>query len=220
MGEEPWRIHNVGALNLDTILNQTLIKKEILFKKLDLKLEQRLIICLFHPVNLEKEEMGKQMGEILQAIKELNIQTVIIYPNNDLGSRAIISQIDKYRHLPFIRVFPSLLHNDYISLLNYADVLIGNSSSGIIEAPSLKLPVVNIGSRNKGREHAENVLFVAAKKSNIIKAIKKALYEKEFLNRVRRCKNPYGDGKTADRIIKILTQIKIDKKLLTKKITY
>lgn len=220
MGEEPWRIFEVGALSLDSIINQEPLPKENLAKKIGINPDDNIIVCVFHPVHLEKELAGKQMHEILDAIRELGIQTVIIYPNNDAGSQDIIEEIEKYRGMPFIKIFPNLSHLDYISLLKYADVLIGNSSSGIIEAPSLKLPVVNIGSRNVGREHADNVIFVDAKKDEIIAAIEEASYDKEFEEKVRRCKNPYGDGKASERIVKVLREIKTDKKLFQKKIIY
>jgi UDP-hydrolysing UDP-N-acetyl-D-glucosamine 2-epimerase len=156
------------------------------------------------------------MREILEAIKELEVQTLTIYPNNDAGSQDIISEIEKYRNLPFMRIFPSLPHSEYVSLLGYANALIGNSSSGIIEAPSLKLPVVNVGSRNVGREHADNVLFVNPNKVEILAAIKTALYDEEFKEKVKRCRNPYGDGKTSERIVKVLSTLRIDRKLLQK----
>jgi len=220
MGEEPWRIFQVGALGLDSVINQKTISKEDLAKKIGLHLDDKIIVCVFHPVHLEQELAGKQMHEILEAIKELKMQTVIIYPNNDAGSQDIIEEIEKCKGLPFIKIFPNLPHSDYVNLLKCADVLIGNSSSGIIEAPSLKLPVVNIGLRNVGREHAENVIFVDVKRDEIISAIKKALYDKKFKEKVKQCINPYGDGKASERIVKILSEIKIDRKLLQKKITY
>jgi len=218
--EESWRIHNVGALNLDSILSSPKIKKQILFKKLNLDPNQKLILCIFNPVHLETEKMGKQMHEIIEALVKLQDQTIIIYPNNDPGSQGIIAEIKKVKNLPFIRTVLNLSHLEYINFLRYANLLIGNSSSGIIEAPTLKLPVVNIGSRNTGREHGENVIFVVANKNKIIKTIKKALYDERFIKRVKRCKNPYGEGGTSDKITKILNEIKIDKKLLQKKITY
>lgn len=219
-GEEPWRIFKVSALGLDSVINQEPISKENLAKKLGINPDDKIIVCVFHPVHLEKELAGKQMHEILEAIKKLKMQTVIIYPNNDAGSQDIIEEIEKCRGLPFIKFFPNLSHIDYISLLKYADILVGNSSSGIIEAPSLKLPVVNIGSRNVGREHADNVIFVNAKKEDIIRAIETALYDKEFREKVKRCVNPYGDGKASERMVNVLSTIKIDKRLLQKKITY
>lgn len=220
MGEEPWRILEVGALSLDSVINQKTLSKENITKKLEINLDGKIIVCVFHPVHLEKELAGKQMHEILEAIKELKLQTVIIYPNNDAGSLDIIEEIEKCRGLPFIKIFPNLSHFHYISLLKYADVLIGNSSSGIIEAPSFHLPVVNIGSRNVGREHIDNMIYVNVKKEDIIRAIETALYDKEFKEKVKRCVNPYGDGKASERMVNALSKIKTDKKLLQKKITY
>jgi len=220
MGEEPWRIYRVGALGLDSIMNQPSIPKKELARRLHINFSEPIIVCIFHPVHLEREIAGLQMHEILEALMELKIQTVIIYPNNDAGSQDIIAEIRKYRNLPFIRIFPTLPHREYISLLKYASILIGNSSSGIIEAPSLRLPVVNIGSRNVGREHADNVIFVDANKKQIVRAIRKGLYDGSFKEKVKRCKNPYGDGEASDKIIRILNKIKINKKLLLKRLTY
>jgi UDP-hydrolysing UDP-N-acetyl-D-glucosamine 2-epimerase len=220
IGEEPWRIFEVGALGLDSIINQGPLQKENLAKEIGINSDDNIIVCIFHPVHLEKELAGIQMHVILDAIKELKMQTVIIYPNNDLGSHDIIEEIERCRGLPFIRIFPNLPHLEYISLLKYANVLIGNSSSGIIEASSLKLPVVNIGSRNVGREHADNVIFASTPKKDIKGAIETALYDKNFEGKVERCTNPYGDGKTSEKIVKVLSTIKIDEKLLQKKITY
>lgn len=220
MGEEPWRIHRVGALGLDSIVNQQSFSKEELASRLNITPLEPIIACVFHPVHLEKETSGLQMREILEALEELRMQTVIIYPNNDAGSQDIIAEIRKNANLPFVRVFPTLPHLEYISLLKHADVLIGNSSSGIIEAPSIGLPVVNIGSRNVGREHADNVIFVNANKEQIIKGIRKGLYDHSFKEKVKQCKNPYGDGKATNRIIRVLSKIKINRKLLLKKINY
>jgi UDP-hydrolysing UDP-N-acetyl-D-glucosamine 2-epimerase len=220
MGEEPWRIFMVGALGLDSILRQSPLRKEEIARKLNVDFKKPVIVCVYHPVHLEKEMAGTQMREVLEALKELKMQTVVLFPNNDPGSQDIISEIQKCRNLPFFRIFKSLPHEEYISLLKYASVLVGNSSSGIIEAPSLRLPVVNVGSRNVGREHSENVIFTAANKNAIKRAIKKALYDRSFKEKVRKCKNPYGDGKSSDRIVKVLSEIKIDKKLLQKRITY
>jgi len=220
MGEEEFRIYEVGALGLDSIINSEAIQRSELSKRLGLDLEKKTIVCVFHPVHLEKEKVGRQMYEIISAIKELGIQTVIIYPNNDAGSKDIIREIKKLRGLPFVKIFPNLTHKEYISLLKHSNLLIGNSSSGIIEAPSLKLPVVNIGSRNVGREHSKNVIFVDAKKKDIIWAIKKAFEDKEFIRKVNKCVNPYGDGNTSSKIVKILENIKINNNLLRKRITY
>jgi len=222
MGEEPWRIFEVGALALDSVVNcEKFIPREELFPKLGISLKNsKVIVCVFHPVHLERESAREQIGEIMNTLEELKIESVVIYPNNDGGSKDIIKEIERYKNLPFIKIFPNLSHSEYISLLKCADVLIGNSSSGIIEAPSIGLPVVNIGSRNTGREHADNVIFVDAEREKIEEAIKVALYDEEFVERARKCKNPYGDGRTSERIVDVLSKITIDKELLRKKITY
>lgn len=220
MGEESWRIFEVGALGLDSILNQNFITKKEISKKLGLRETQEIIVCIFHPVHLESEKAGKQMREILCTLKELKLQTVIIYPNNDNGSKLIIEAIEENRDIEFFKIFHNLKHEDYINLLYNADLLIGNSSSGIIEAPSLKLPVINVGSRNIGRDHAVNVIYADPEMRNIENAINLALSDSNFIYQIKNCRNPYGDGKTSERILRVLKEIKINKKLSKKKITY
>lgn len=220
MGEEPWRIFQVGALGLDSIIGRKTLPRKALEERLRVELENDIIICVFNPVIVEEKTIGLQMHNILDAIKDLGIQTLIIYPNNDAGSQDIIGEIKKYQHLPFIRVFPNLAHNEYVSLLKQAKVLIGNSSSGIIEAPSVKLPVVNVGSRNRGREHTNNVIFVDPKKQAIENAVRLALHNEDFKSRIKRFANPYGDGRASERIVEVLGSVEIDKRLLQKKITY
>jgi len=168
-------------------------------------------------VTTEVEDAPDQIRETLETISELKHQTVLIYPNADAGGRRMIEVIKIY---PFIKAFKSIPHKEYLSLMKMASVMVGNSSSGIIEAPSFGLPVVNIGSRQEGRERAENVIDVDYNKEQIKAAIKKALYDEEFKEKVKNCKNPYGDGKASIMIADILNKIKIDKTLLQKKLTY
>lgn len=220
MGEEPCRVHKVGALGLDTVVDQQPIPKEELSAKLGLNPHDPIVVSIFHPVHLEREIAGEQMHEIFEALGELKVQTVIIYPNNDAGSEDIITEIERHRGKLCTHIFPTLPHLQYVSLLKHADVLIGNSSSGIIEAASLELPVINIGSRNRDREHAENVIFVDAVRNDILRAIEVALHDEKFRQKVRQCKNPWGDGKAAEKIVMVLSEIEIDRKLLQKKITY
>jgi len=149
-------------------------------------------------------------------VVSLKYQTVIIYPNADAGGRAIIEMIQKYSSYPFIKTYSSIRHREYISLLKEVSVLVGNSSSGIIEAPSFNLPVVNIGTRQEGRERAENVIDAGYQRDSIKKAIQKALFNTDFQEKVKMCKNPYGDGKTSEKITSILSDIRIDTKILKK----
>mgnify|MGYP001049651759 CR=1 FL=1 len=220
MGEEPWRVFVVGAPGLDSILNKKLVSPKEIAKKYKLNLSKPILLVIQHPVTTEVENAGWQMKETMEAIKELAYQAIIIYPNADAGGRKMIRVIKKYEKYPFIKSFKSIPHQEYLSLMKIASVMVGNSSSGIIEAPSFHLPAVNIGKREEGRERAENVIDVDYNKEEIKRAIKKAIYDKKFKERVKKCKNPYGDGKAGIRIVKILNKIKLDKKLLQKKMIY
>ncbi len=220
LGEDPWRVFVVGAPGLDSIFGQKLLSKKEIAKKYDLNLSKPLVMVLQHAVTMEKEEAPRQMKEMMDAVKELGLQTVVIYPNADPGGRAMIKVIEQYRKLPYIRVYKNIIHKDYLSLMKVADVMVGNSSGGIIESPSFHLPSISVGTRQKGRERTDNVIETGYDKEEIKRAIRKALYDKKFLSKVKRIKNPYGQGKAASKIAGILARIKIDKKLLEKQITY
>lgn len=220
MGEDPSRIFIVGAPSLDTILNEKLPERAELSKKYDLDLAKPILLVLQHPVVTEADEAARQTKETLDAIVELKHQTILIYPNADAGGRRMIKVIKKYEKYPFIKSFKSIPYTDYLGLMKVASVMIGNSSSGIIEAPSFHLPVVNIGTRQEGRERSTNVIDVEYDREEVVKAVKKALYDRKFRAEVKKCKNPYGDGKSSQRIVKVLSEIKITPKLLQKKITY
>ena len=220
MGEDGWRVHTVGSPALDTILNETLLPADTLAEKLGISLTQPLILLVQHPVTTQVDEAPKQMRETLEAIVTLGYSTVLIYPNSDAGGRSIIEVIKQYEKYPFIKTFPNLPNKEYLSLMKMAGVMVGNSSSGIIEAPSLGLPVVNIGIRQEGRERGNNVIDVGHNKQEIIKGIEKALTDNEFLAEVKKCESPYGKGKAAPRIVEILSQVEITPQLLQKEITY
>ena len=220
MGEDSSNVFVVGAPGLDSILNEKLIEPTGLSEKYNLNLSEPILLVVQHPVTTEVEDAPDQIRETLEAIVELKHQTILIYPNADAGGRRMIEVIKKYENYPFIKTFKSIPHKGYISLMKIASVMVGNSSSGIIETTSFGLPVVNIGSRQAGRERAENVMDVDYDKEEIKATIKKALYDEDFKEKVKNCKNPYGGGKAGVRIADILSKVKIGKKLLQKKLTY
>jgi len=220
MGEYPSNVFVVGAPGLDTILNEKLIEPVELARKYNLNLSKPIILVVQHPGTTEVEDAPDQIRETLDAIAELEHQTILIYPNADAGGRKMIEGIKRYDKYPFVKVFKSVPHKEYLSLMKMASAMVGNSSSGIIEAPSLGLPVINIGSRQEGRERAENVMDVGYDKEEIKAAIKEALYDEDFKAKVKNCKTPYGNGKAGVRIADILSKIKIDKNLLQKRLTY
>lgn len=220
MGEEKERVYVVGSPAVDAISRQKLQSKKTLSHRYNLDLNNPLLLVVQNPVTTEVSKSGKQIEETMEALVKLKLQSIVIYPNADAGARRMINVIKKYGKYPFIKVYENLPHEDYLSLLSVASVLLGNSTSGIIEAPSFRLPVVNIGSRQGGRERSTNVIDVGYDRKKIVKAVKKALHNKKFRNKVKRCKNVYGDGKSSQRIVKVLSKIKITPKLLQKKITY
>lgn len=220
MGEDKWRVQVVGSPALDVILNETLLPAEALAERLEINLSQPLILFVQHPVTTQVDEAPEQMRKTLEAIVEIGHHTVLVYPNSDAGGRSMIEVIEEFERYPFIKTFKSLPHREYLSLMKVASVLVGNSSSGIVEAPSLGLPVVSVGIRQEGRERGENVIDVGHNKLEIIGAVDKALTDKEFLAEVKKCESPYGDGTASQRIAKILSNVDITPQLLQKKITY
>ncbi len=153
-------------------------------------------------------------------LKDLNLRTLVIYPNADAGGRSMIEVIHKECRQPQFTVFRSLPRERYLALLANAKALVGNSSSGIAEAPSLGVPFVNIGTRQEGRERANNVIDADYTEGSIKNALEKALYDEEFRTEVAKRFNPYGDGKTADRIARIIAEIDLDPAITQKRLTY
>jgi UDP-hydrolysing UDP-N-acetyl-D-glucosamine 2-epimerase len=220
MGEEKWRVHMAGSPALDVILNEPLLPAGTIAREYALDLTRPIVLLIQHPVTTQVEEAQQQMRETLDAIVQLGYPAVAIYPNSDAGGRKMIEVIREYEGYPLIKTFKSLPRREYLSLMKIAGVMVGNSSSGIVEAPSFGLPAVNIGIRQEGRERGANVIDCGHRKNEIIKAIKHALTDKEFLAEVKKCESPYGDGQAAPRIAGILSRTKITPALLQKKITY
>jgi len=175
-----------------------------------------VLLVVQHPVTLEVDQAAKQIRETLEAVSSFQYQTLVIYPNADAGGRAMIKVIKEYEHLPFIRTYKSIPHEDYLSLLQHSSILIGNSSSGIIEAPSFGIPVINIGSRQRGRQRGENVVDVDYNREAIVSAINYVLSDEHYRNKINLKNNPYGDGNSGKRITKILNEISVNNQLLQK----
>lgn len=220
LGEEEWRIFNTGAPQLDDIVQGEKLSKEKLEEIFGIDFNKPVILIIQHPVLTEFDKAGQQMEEIMEALKKLGLQSLIIYPNIDAGGQKIIKVIEDYKSLGFVKTYKNLNRQIFVSLLASASVLVGNSSAGILEAPSLKLAAVNIGNRQKGRMQADNVINVGYNKNEIVKAIKKSLDNEDFKKKLANCINPYGDGHSSERIVKVLEEIEINDKLLNKTITY
>jgi len=220
MGENPARIFLTGALTLDTILHTKLKPKKEIFKKYKLDPNKTTLLVVQHPITTLRDRGYSEIKQLLETLDTLQMQTILIYPNCDAGGKKFIDLIEKFSKKSYIFPFKNLPHEDYISLMKSVNLMIGNSSSGIIESPSLKIPVINIGSRQQGRERSENILDIKPDKNQILQAINRALYDKNFLNKVKTCKNRFGDGYAASRMVKTLKEITLNEKLIQKQITY
>lgn len=216
-GEQAFRIHNVGAPQLDEFMQEEYTPIEAIQQKYNINPETPLVLVLQHSVTEEFADAEKQMEITLAAVSELGYQTTVVYPNCDAGSTAIQRAIHKYQR-PNIKVYRNLPRSEFIGLMKAAAVMVGNSSAGLLEAPTFKLPAVNIGRRQRGRVQGANVINAEHEKDKIIKAIVKAL-SPTFKQGLSDLKNPYGDGKSSERILQLLKTIPIDEKLLLKELT-
>lgn len=218
LGEEPWRIHTVGAPGLDRLRAVKRLSREEVAEQLGLSRPRPWLLVTFHPVTLEYGETEAHVDELLAALDKVDGVMVITYPNADTAGRTVIRRVEEFAaRSARVRLVPNLGDRVYLSLLEHADVMVGNSSSGLIEAPSFGLPVVNIGDRQRGRLRGPNVIDVAADREAIVRAVEAALAP-GFRERLRGLPNPYGDGHAAGRIVRVLTEVALDARLLQKRL--
>jgi UDP-N-acetylglucosamine 2-epimerase (non-hydrolysing)/GDP/UDP-N,N'-diacetylbacillosamine 2-epimerase (hydrolysing) len=215
-GESPGRIVEVGEPALDLLRTMDFLPIEVLAADLDFKLGEPFLLATLHPVTDESDQAAKQMQTMLDALAALDMQAIVTYPNNDAGGRAMRQVLESRRGQPLLRIVPSLGSHRYLSLLRYAAAMVGNSSSGIIEAPALKIPVVNIGSRQHNRLRVANVIDVPHQTDAIANAVRFALSDPGFRGRLAACESPYGNGHAAERTIDVLSRLRLDNALLAK----
>jgi UDP-hydrolysing UDP-N-acetyl-D-glucosamine 2-epimerase len=215
MGEDTWRITFSGSLSLDALRRERLLTKLQLEKRLGFPIAPTAVVCIYHPVTMMANTLG-EAGEVFAALKALSQQLVFIFPNADAGSRELIRRAERCAaERRDSTILVNLDHCTYLSLMRHAGVLVGNSSSGIIESTSLTVPAVNIGIRQRGREHAANVIDVRAKRAAIQSAIRKAL-SPAFRRSIQSLRNPYGEGHAAEIVSGVLTKVSLGQKLLNK----
>lgn len=208
LGESPERVFNVGEAGLDNIFRLQLLNKEEIEASINFTLAKKNILVTFHPVTLEKSTAQLQFQEILNAIDELT-ETHIIFTkaNADTDGRIINQMIDNYvaRNYTKSVAFTSLGQLRYLSALKFIDAVVGNSSSGLIEAPSFKIGTLNIGDRQKGRIKAKSVIDCLPKKENILMGLNQ-IYSAEFQEGLQVVENPYGNGGSSIKIKQILKE--------------
>ena len=216
MGEEEWRVHRAGAPSLDHLRRNTLLRREQLESQLQIDLSRASILVAYHPVTIERDTL-LETDELFSALAALPDQIIFCHPNADAGSRALIERAGLFlaaekRARSFVNLAPLV----YWSLLRQMTLMLGNSSSGIMETPSFSLPTVNIGLRQQGRERARNVLDADPNSASILNAVHRAK-SAEFRNSLAEMTNPYGDGHASETIIDVLTSAPLGVKLLMKR---
>ena len=216
MGEHASLIYTVGNPSLDGIRNAKEIDVKILEKEFGLDFKKPFVIVMQHTVTSEINKTDKHVQETIKAIKELGIQAILIQGNVDAGSQKILKVLKKSN----IKLYKSLPFSTFINLLKHSSAIIGNSSTGVMEAPFLHVPSINVGTRQNGRPKAKSVIEVDYDKEEIKTAIKKAINNKEFLKEVKYQKTFFGDGQSAKRIVKILEKININNIPIQKSLSY
>ena len=209
MGEEPWRVHRAGAPSLDHLRRSNLMDRPALEQRLGLTLAPPTLLALWHPVTIHRDT-NAEADAFFAAMARVPGQLLFAYPNADSGSYALI---ERTRALAATRahthIFVNLDAVTYWSLLGQVDAMVGNSSSGIMEAASFALPVVNVGMRQQGRERARNIIDTPADFDAICVAIERAL-SPAFRASVSGMANPYGDGTAASTIVRTLASISLE----------
>ena len=219
MGEEEWRIHMVGTPGVSMDVEALRKRAPEIMHDLGLDPGKETILVMQHPVVSEANEAGSQMLETIEAVAKVvtgEKQVVVMYPNSDAGSEDMIRVIEEYSNMYQMKLCRNMNRDDFLSLMSASSVVIGNSSSGIVEVPTLRVPVVNIGTRQKNRERADNVIDVGYNSKEILKAIEMALSNESFKLKCQKCKNPYHSKDVGKKIADVLHDVKLDKKIIDK----
>jgi UDP-N-acetylglucosamine 2-epimerase (non-hydrolysing)/GDP/UDP-N,N'-diacetylbacillosamine 2-epimerase (hydrolysing) len=209
LGEEPWRVTHAGAPSLDHLRRSALLDRAALEARLGLRLTSPALLAAYHPVTILRETTS-EADAVFAALAAAPGQLIFVYPNSDAGSYALIERTKALVSTrPQTHLFVNLDAVTYWSLLGQVDAIVGNSSSGIMEAASFALPAVNIGMRQQGRERAPNVIDAPADTAAITAAMQQAL-RPEFREKLRGMENPYGNGTAAETIARVLTTVELD----------
>lgn len=216
MGESPKRVFNTGAIGIDNFKNPDFLSKKELEESLNIKLGKKIALVTFHPVTLEKGGAIAEMKEMIKALdRQKDWQIIFTRPNADAGNQAINEVLENFQKLNPLRVsvFTSLGQLRYLSLMKLSAAVIGNSSSGIIEAPFCKVPSINIGNRQKGRLMAPSVIQVSPKAKKIADAME-LCSNHEFIKKINKQKPIFGKGNTAEKILKAILKTGIPKQIV------
>lgn len=213
MGEQPERVFTVGEVGLDNLLRMKLMSRDEFEESIGRKLNKRNILFTYHPVTTQEiYEVERDFNQILLGLEQLH-DTLIIFTkaNADVGGRLINKMIDEYveKHSEKAIAFTSLGQLRYLSALQYVDAVVGNSSSGIVEAPSFKVATINIGDRQRGRVKAQSTLDIGVDAAELVSALQ-TINTSEFQARLAKVKNPYGQGNSSRKVVDILKKVDLN----------
>ena len=217
LGEDPFRVHLVGAPQLDELRSSLLPDRAGLSAEIGLDEDDYLLVVL-HPVTEEYDSATEHTLQIIEALNRFELNKVWVLPNNDAGAGSVRRTILENRNTDTL-IYDNLSRLNYLSLLKHASAIVGNSSSGILEAPTFGTPTVNIGRRQADRVQGKNVINAHNDIKSIEAAIQMAV-DPVFRESIKNTENPYGDGRSSNRILDILSRTKIDDRLLVKRLTY
>jgi GDP/UDP-N,N'-diacetylbacillosamine 2-epimerase (hydrolysing) len=211
LGEQPERVFLVGGLGIDNIKRLRLLDREELEASLDFQFSKKNLLITFHPVTLETETAGRQMAELLLALADLrDTQLIFTLPNADTDGRTLIKMVEQFvAEHHNARAYTSLGQLRYLSCVAHVDGVVGNSSSGLTEVPSLKKGTINIGDRQRGRIQAGSVISCEPSRKSITAAINK-LYDADFQLNLQRVTNPYGEGGASEKVVSVIRTVALD----------
>lgn len=216
MGEEEWRVHRAGAPSLDHLRRRTLLGRDQVEERLAINLQTPTILVAYHPMTIARDTL-QEVAALFTVLEALPDQILFCYPNADAGSRALIDRTKMFiARRGHGKIFTNLDVVTYLSLLRQVNMLVGNSSSGIMETPSFSLPTVNVGLRQQGRERARNILDADAQANSILEAVMTAR-RPEFRQSLSGMANPYGEGFASETIVRVLTTIPLSQEILMKR---
>ncbi|MEK4113931.1 GDP/UDP-N,N'-diacetylbacillosamine 2-epimerase (hydrolyzing) [Paenibacillus sp. DS2363] len=218
LGEDPWRVHVVGAPRIETIMNTVLPDYEQTANKYNIHLKNKYVLFAYHPVTTQSTNL-QMLARMLQVLLNQGYEIICIMPNSDAGSDALVDIYNQFVVNPDVHLITNFEPLDYLVMLKHAKILVGNSSSGIIEAASFNKPVINIGVRQGRRERSSNVIDIQEDDIELQKALEKA-NSQEFQKVISETKNVYAKENTSSIIVNILRNISWTEQLIQKTITY
>jgi len=220
LGEEKWRITVAGDNHVDPIVAGDYTAEDVLRDRYNISKGESPILILQHPETTRNRDHYHDMVVTLIPALKMNRRTLIVYPCSDHGYNEIIRAIEEYSEKPGVTVHQNIPAEDFWGLMAIAGVLIGNSSAGLIETPYFKLPAINVGARQAGREHAENVIHVDFDENQIEEALRTVLENPVFRESLNDIQLPFGDGYAWKRVLEVLKKVSINEHLINKRITY